>query len=636
MPKQFTAHLKTMGYIVPENLTFDLIRRLPDDKACVLYDFGDFKAGAFWSWRGGKISKFYGVENRTINHETQAKAKFDALSARLDKIRVRLDRRYKQKIEELDSGEILGTFKCPSGLVIPAYGEGYRIQGYEIDGKLRVGSGISACFFELVGKSTEIIYICDNWRQAVTGYRRGLHVVYCFYPDNLAPVYQAFKRKFPDKEIKILKDEITTRPLEGFTFGDGFLTDVINYYNECSGNYQYGFAIMTALALAATVLGRNYETNGQNRASLFLICVGLSCTGKQMGDTLIDKILMDAGLYNQLSLGIGFHSESAIYGTMCRKPSGIVKIDEFGMYLNKSQNKNSTGDMAQANKTMMLMWGKLGGFCKPMNSSLLGKTEKQIRQQQDIIVMCPAMTVLAMTTPVQFYPNIPDHALQDGFMNRFLVYHSNVEPDQHISKPRIKVPPSIINWINIVRERGCFNGTDTGKEEPETVVELAFTMEAQVTLKYFGEWCIKNMHELKGTKLDMMQGRLKEMSQRMALIIALSKDPYATIVTDIDCEQAIDWVKFNHLNFVDKLMGNVSESLHDTDKLAIANALIDAGKDGVTMRFMMRTSPYRKFKKKELEEILESLCVGDIIKKETIKNPKGLPSVTWVYNYENT
>lgn len=416
------------------------------------------------------------------------------------------------------------------------------------------------------------------------------------------------------------KDEVVPHP-------DGFLGDVIDYYNATSGNKQYGFAIQTALALASIILARNYITTYQNLPSIYLLNVGKSGTGKEHSKTIIEKVLYKANL-SHLIAGDGYTSAGAVFSTLLFKPKHISVIDEFGRYLEAGKNLGGgTSHQREANTKLMESIGRGHSVMRPASYSSMTKKKEEADAIKDRFIHNPAITLLTMTTPDTLFKTLDMGAIKDGFINRFIISISDAERIVRKHKPPIEVPDRIIDWIDKVLAR-CDNTHIS--IEPAKFVTIDFEQTAIDAQFQFQEYCITKANDLEKFGMSEITARTNEMAMKLSLIHALSRDPNTSIIYQKDMNWAIEYMRLLLDETVERLKITISHSSYEGDKKEVLQALRDAGKHGITWATMQKKPPFSKFKKKDLVEILGALKDADLAADEPYKPPTGRPSVKWI------
>lgn len=402
----------------------------------------------------------------------------------------------------------------------------------------------------------------------------------------------------------------------------GVIGSVFDYYNTTSGNKQTGFATQAAIAFTSTILSRRYTTNFNNYPNLYMINVGRSATGKEHAKKMLETLLHKTG-FGDLIGGDGYTSAGAVMSTLINKPNHLVCVDEFGRYLEASNNKAGGLHQREANTKIMEAFGRPDGIMRPMNYSTM--TKKDADTMANRFVHNPAITMLGITTPATFFKSISIDAVQDGFVNRFLISISSTERSLREHKEPVEVPDSIKQWAKAVTAR---HGKKHLPMEEASPIVVPFESSAVEIHKEFEQECLDRADKLEQFGMAELVLRCSEISMRLSLNVALGIDPYAQSISK-DCAEWSTWYvrKCMH-ETIGKLKLTISHSDFEADKKEILADLRKRGEKGITKSAMNKTPPYSKFKAKDLLEILNALKEAELAFDEAVKT-KGRPSVKW-------
>ncbi len=386
----------------------------------------------------------------------------------------------------------------------------------------------------------------------------------------------------------------------------GILFDIANFYNATARAPQSGFAVQTAIALGSVVLGRHFRTTKANHASLYLLNVAKSGTGKEHSKTVIEDILTAAGLEDIINGG-GYTSAGAVFSTLLRKPRHITIIDEFGRYLEAS-NSQRNANLMEANTQLMEAVGRCHGTMRPTAYSTMTLTKEKADEFAARKIRNPAITLLAMTTPAALFKNLDSDSVADGFLGRFVVHQSNIPRMVHDDKDMIGVPRKIIDWVNAVTLRSGYNAKsgELASDEPPFVT-VPFSAEALTILRDFDEKRVQICNELEQFGLEALPGRSKEMAMRLSLIVALAEDVHATVISQTHALWSVQYIGYALEQTIDSLKMRISGSDFEKHKKESLMAIRNAGEQGVTWTEMQKRPPFSKHRPRDLRDILSSL-----------------------------
>ena len=414
----------------------------------------------------------------------------------------------------------------------------------------------------------------------------------------------------------------------------GILQDIADYYNATAKHPQPLFAVTTALAVASVVLGRNYCTTAENYSSLYFLCVAKSATGKEHIVKCSEKILESAGL-EYLIGPRGYTSESGVIAALMDHPRHLCVIDEFGRKLEemkKSDNSNTATAMTQ----LMELFGRLEGSAKSRSFSITSSAAAKLK---DVVIKRPAITMVGISTPRSLIDNITTRMFQDGMINRFIPVISD-EPRIATEIPeRQEVPENIKAWckdygasvdisVEFINPPFILQTDTATAAYPEYIVQ--FSEASKQLIREYKVVC-KDRMESMPEEMDEAPGRLVEIAIRISMICALARRDNEISASDINW--SIKFVDWHYHRFMALTKRNLAGSDYESNKLEILRALrglVDPARPGITIRDAMRTKPFSKFKKIDLEEILNSLINAGLVAHVDTQNGKGRPRMAYV------
>jgi phage/plasmid primase-like uncharacterized protein len=408
----------------------------------------------------------------------------------------------------------------------------------------------------------------------------------------------------------------------------GVISDIVNYYNATSGNNQPGFAMQAALAVCSIILSRSYKTDYENYASVFLLNIGKSGTGKEHAKTVVEKILRAANM-GYLIAGDGYTSAGAVFSALLDRPRHISVIDEFGRYLEAGRDLGKGNHhQREANTKLMECIGRAHSVIRPPSYSTMTMKKADADTVKNRMVYNPAITLLGMTTPDTLFKTLDMGAIRDGFVNRFIISISDAERAVRQHKPPLDVPQRIVDWINAVTER--HGKSHIGMDESDAIA-LTFTQDAINAQNDFQQYCVDQANYLERFGMAELPGRSNEMAMRLALICALSENPNATEVNQRHMKWGIDYIKACLEKTIEKLKVSISSSEFEGAKKEILADLRNRKEDGMTWSAMQKNAPYSRHKQKDLKEILQALKDADLACDEPYTSTKGgRPTVKWI------
>ena len=411
----------------------------------------------------------------------------------------------------------------------------------------------------------------------------------------------------------------------------GLLKDMFKFCEEIAQVPQPELSLVGALALASVTCGRIYRTNMNNFSSMYFMGIAKSGQGKENIKTFVESVL-NASDHEKLVVGDGYTSSGAVHSVLKMRPTQITIMDEFGKRLEaigSSQNTNREDGI----QTLMEAWGRCHGTLRPDNYSLMNVQEQYKEMMMSRVTHKPAITLVGLSVPKNFYKALNSGRIADGFLNRFVVVESK-EPRRVGELRRFKEPPtSIVNWVNYIRrQRG--NMSDVSRDNAEIDLDqivLRFDRESEEILQDFAREIVKRQDILEKDNLEPLLSRSKEKAMRLALLCTLASNADAQTITGDITTWAVDFIRYYDLLFIEACRDKVASSAMEAKIKQVLSFIRSRNGEGISKREVDRHELFRSMKSYEVKEIIERLKnAGEIQEVEIKIGGKGRPAKRFV------
>lgn len=388
----------------------------------------------------------------------------------------------------------------------------------------------------------------------------------------------------PPAPVDVIPGELLSVP--------GVLGEFVRWTNQTAPKPQPQFAVQAALALAAAVMGRRWRSTRHNYASLYLVNVGRSASGKEHPRTAIEAALKAARLEKLIGPG-GYTSDSAVFSTLLAQPSHIAIIDELGALL---QNAKSQGNYhkRQAMDLLTQAWGQLHGTIRPQGYSSMGLSARQRRELETKVVHNPALTILGMTTPKTFYNALSEASIEGGFLNRLLIVESQIGPQPRNDVDPSDPPASVVQWCQaaatVATGEGNLVGIDLGAETVPVPMVVPISSEAETVFRNYEREVLESITALEREGLAEMEGRSVEKAMRIALLVAVSANIAQPVVDGGSARWACAYVRYYTSQTIAAIRSNMHGSLFGQWRAAVLEVIVRAGANGATERDLSKSS----------------------------------------------
>ena len=406
----------------------------------------------------------------------------------------------------------------------------------------------------------------------------------------------------------------------------GIIKDIYEYSEEIAQIPQPALSMQSSLALGSVALGRMYKTYMNNFSSLFFMCIAKSGQGKENVKTVIENILDGAGFADMMA-GDGYTSSGAVYSLLRHKPTHVTVMDEFGKRL-ESISKSTNSNKEDAIQVLMETWGRCHGTIRPDNYSMMTLTQKQQQEALDRSTVKPAITLVGMSVPRNFYGALSTGRIVDGFLNRFIVVESKLPRTVSRMVPFAEPSYAICEWVRKVRETKNemeqISRDNSEVDFKQRVVK--FNDESKDLLNKLAYELVEQQNKLEKDGLEVLLSRTREKAMRLAMICAVADNPNTNVIKGEMTQWAIDYVYYYDQLMVATCEDKVAGSEMESRIKQVLSFIRTQGEMGISRRDIDRRELFRSMKSFEVKEIINRLInAGEIQEKDVRVKATGRP-----------
>jgi hypothetical protein len=439
-------------------------------------------------------------------------------------------------------------------------------------------------------------------------------------------IMKTHERKNQAAPSYISKNRIIKEPAELYN-PPGIIKDIYQYSEQIAQISQPALSLQSALGVGSVAAGRMYKSDMNNFSSLYFMCIAKSGQGKENTKTVIESVLDNSG-HIDLMAGDGYTSSGAVYSLLRHKPTHITVMDEFGKRL-ESIAKSSNSNKEDALQALMEAWGRCHGTIRPDNYSLMNMSSKQQQEAMDRSTIKPAITLMGMSVPKNFYGALSTGRIVDGFLNRFIVVESKLPRVVGKMVPFREPSHAICEWVRKMRETRN-EMEELAKNNSELDFKqrvLTFDNESKDLLTKLAYKLIEEQDALEKDGLEVLLSRTREKAMRLALICALADDHHTNIIRSDITKWAIDYVYYYDQLLVDNCEDKVAGSETESKIKQVLSFIRSQGDIGISKRDIDRREIFRSMKSYEVKEIIERLKnSGEIQEKDVKTKTTGRPT----------
>lgn len=439
-------------------------------------------------------------------------------------------------------------------------------------------------------------------------------------------IMKTHERKNQAAPTYISKNRVIKEPSELYS-PPGIIKDIYEYSEQIAQISQPALSLQSALGVGSVAAGRMYKSDMNNFSSLYFMCIAKSGQGKENTKTVIESVLDNSG-HMDLMAGDGYTSSGAVYSLLRHKPTHITVMDEFGKRL-ESIAKSSNSNKEDALQALMEAWGRCHGTIRPDNYSLMNMSSKQQQEAMDRSTIKPAITLMGMSVPKNFYGALSTGRIVDGFLNRFIVVESKLPRVVGKMVPFREPSHAICEWVRKMRETKN-EMEELAKNNSELDFKqrvLTFDNESKDLLTQLAYKLIEEQDALEKDGLEVLLSRTREKAMRLALICALADNHNTNIIRSDITKWAIDYVYYYDQLLVDNCEDKVAGSETEGKIKQVLSFIRSQGDIGISKRDIDRREIFRSMKSYEVKEIIERLKnSGEIQEKDVKVKATGRPT----------
>jgi hypothetical protein len=364
----------------------------------------------------------------------------------------------------------------------------------------------------------------------------------------------------------------------------GVLRKVSQYILDTARIPVPEFATIAAITFLSAFFGRRYVTPSELGLNIYMAGIAGPGFGKDHPRRVIEILGHGAGMGHLIGPN-DVTSDSAIEKVVRRRPCFVMPFDEIGLVLQAMNDKNASWARS-VRKSLLELYSK---------STAVWSGKEKADDKKDSSgnpVWFPTVSVLGMSTPTEFYSGITEKNLSDGFMARLTVIEAKTAPKRKRSGSTLKTPAALVASLQKAYESVP---SSTGN-----LLNSAARDAKQKPLVYGCEWgngAEERWTEIEDWQLDTIEkrpdyegliGRTAEQTQKIATVVALSRDQCEPVVSIDDIEFGYSIVRRSIVTIDEGVRKHMSGSLFH----ALCNKLFEyikaAGSKGIAKSVLMR------------------------------------------------
>jgi primase-like protein/bifunctional DNA primase/polymerase-like protein/uncharacterized protein DUF3987 len=397
------------------------------------------------------------------------------------------------------------------------------------------------------------------------------------------------------------------------TIPPGLIGELTDYMLKTARRPQPLLSLGASLCAVGALMGRNYRTESNLRSNLYIVGVADSGSGKNHSREIVNELFVAAGLSHHLG-GNKIASGSGLLTAVHRQPAILFQIDEFGMFLAAAADRRkSPRHITDILDNMTELYTAAGGiFLGAEYANRDGQNDRKDINQ-------PCVCVYGTTTPLHFWGALQGANVVDGSLARFIVLPTEDDyPEENTKTGQRRASRFLIKGLSAIakggarQRRGNLVGKATGLESVVDPMVVPMEREARDIFHALSQSITTDLRQAKGTTFTPILARIAENAQKIALVLAVGRNPETPRINTTDANWAIGFVR----HFAERTMLDVERHVADneTDRnhKRVREILRKAGKAGLTLTEVVRKTQY--LEKRRRDEILATLVEAKQIK----------------------
>jgi hypothetical protein len=404
----------------------------------------------------------------------------------------------------------------------------------------------------------------------------------------------------------------------------GLLGKITSWINATAIREQPILTLGNVTAALGAVFGRRYRTPTNLRTSVY--CVGIAPTGagKEHSRSQIKALFTKAGLGKLLG-GERLASGPGLLAAMHRSESSLFMLDEFGSFMQSVTDPKAQSYLRTVMDILLQLYSSSGTV---FNGS---EYASQDEDNPRIDIVEPNPCLWGTSTPSTFYASLSSQRVLDGYLGRFVVFATSVPRPARRIRADMAPPVSLVDALKRAYEAGLgggafrgLNGVGVAIANDPKVVSLSAdaaryldSLDAEVDLA---------LAEREHNGTSALWQRAEENTLRLALIHAISREPYSPAIEteDVDWAARIVCWSIQHLEHACAEFVSDSPFEHGCKRIL---ALIT--KEGVSLTSVVRAT--QSLEPHVRSEMIENLEDAGLIRTDSVKTGRRGPKARMLW-----
>lgn len=372
----------------------------------------------------------------------------------------------------------------------------------------------------------------------------------------------------------------------------GLVGAVADWITDTAIMPQPALSLSAAIALMGMVKGGKVAHRIRS-ARTNMLCISMAPTGsgKDWPQQAIDRLAVEIGMDSNL-MAKPTSGTALLRGIQKGGGVSLLKIDEIGRFMAHVNNKNASSFQAEIADYIIELYSSA-------TRTFRGRQYADDEKNPPIIIKNPHLCCVGSSVPEKFKESCQATAVIDGFLNRWIMFSSNVWPEKNLmadTSLKYSLIDDIKYWMAQINPEPTYSVANPDAPEPR---KIEFSRSAYDIFKDYEN---KQFELLKATPhpLNSMYARTAEHVLKLSLVLCDE-----AIISDTEVLTAITIVNQSTASIV-AFADTLTDSEHERDVMYVLDVIRNHGvisKSELTLRT-------RKLTKRKRDEILDQLIEG--------------------------
>ncbi|TPK18077.1 bifunctional DNA primase/polymerase [Mesorhizobium sp. B2-5-7] len=403
--------------------------------------------------------------------------------------------------------------------------------------------------------------------------------------------------------------------LEALTHPGGLVEDLVDWIVSSAEQPSRALALAAVLPFVAALIGPRFSTGARDtRPNIYTVSLAESGFGKEHARSQIKRLLMaDQGVFQSYSGPARIMSASALREVLEAHQSVNCQIDEFGGFVRDITDRKAGGHQRAISTDLRDYYSASSTFFE--GAAYRGSPPKRIYN--------PNLCIHGTSTPEQFWNALSSASAEDGLLPRLILFNvSGEKPKPVVPSKDVRDVPFLlmermaqVAGIDVARTRMRRKevATQPGAHEVKPTI-VPWTEDATALFRSIKETIDDKEQHVRPEARPFMR-RIVENACKLALIVAVGKDPDAPVIN----EAALEWAASVAWTCAAGMLAEVNERLADNQREAnfkrIAGVIKAAGPQGIAVGRL--ADRLKAIDARQRDEILKDLKENDSVREES-------------------